>query len=156
MTIRVHAEPCTGRDLRPGDLFSVVGPEYWDHIDDRKSVGEKAYIRTNSPMDIAPDVDAPVFRLTVLDDDADEMLESLEVVMATTCFFGIDNVPREMVNMVRETSLELVRRIRGNRSDEMFITTEDVKLIYAAKLRFALTALERGFDAAMKAEGLDV
>lgn len=47
--MKVKAIPVRVEHLKPGDLFSVAGPEYWDFIDDRESLGEKAYIRTNTP-----------------------------------------------------------------------------------------------------------
>ena len=62
----VKAELTTGRDLKPGDLFSTVGPEYWATINERPSVGERVYIRTNTPADIFLDVDEPIYRITVL------------------------------------------------------------------------------------------
>lgn len=37
-----------GDELKPGDLFSTVGQEYWDTIKSNKSVGERVYIRTEA------------------------------------------------------------------------------------------------------------
>jgi hypothetical protein len=47
MTIK--ATPIVARNLKPGDLFSTLGAEYWDHIDVSGSCGEKLYVRTNAP-----------------------------------------------------------------------------------------------------------
>lgn len=47
--MKIKAIAVRAEDLKPGDLFSTAGPEYWDFIDDRESLGEKAYIRTNTP-----------------------------------------------------------------------------------------------------------
>jgi hypothetical protein len=46
--IRVFATPTKGKDLLPGDLFSTAGPEYWKTVEDKDSIGERVYIRTNS------------------------------------------------------------------------------------------------------------
>ena len=63
--MKVHAEACTGRDLKPGDLFSTMGSDYWSNIQLNHAIGEKVYIRTNEPCDTAPDADLPIFRITV-------------------------------------------------------------------------------------------
>jgi len=63
--MRIIASPCKGRDLKPGDLFSTVGPSYWDHFHENRSIGERVYIRTETPCENAPDADAPVFRVTI-------------------------------------------------------------------------------------------
>jgi hypothetical protein len=47
--MKIKAIPVRAEDLKPGELFSTAGPEYWDSIDDRESLGERAYIRTNTP-----------------------------------------------------------------------------------------------------------
>lgn len=65
MGVKIKAELVTGRDLAPGDLFSVVGPEHWDHAVDGLSVGESVYIRTNSPAALYSDVDKPIYRITI-------------------------------------------------------------------------------------------
>jgi hypothetical protein len=63
--IKIRAEPIKGRDLQPGDLFSTHGPSYWDGAMDKGSVGERVYIRTNSPASDAPDAEDTVYRITV-------------------------------------------------------------------------------------------
>lgn len=41
---------CKGKDLLPGNLFSSVGPEYWGPVMKHgSSIGERVYIRTNTP-----------------------------------------------------------------------------------------------------------
>lgn len=47
MKLRVESVRC--RDLRPGDLFSTAGPEYWYGGRDWHAVGERVYIRTEAP-----------------------------------------------------------------------------------------------------------
>ncbi len=61
----VKATPCKGRDLKPGDLFSIEGPEYWNFFDLTGSVGEQVYIRTNTPADRFPDADEEIYRIEV-------------------------------------------------------------------------------------------
>ena len=65
MSVRIKAKLVTGRDLKPGDLFSTAGPEYWSTAADKLSVGEMVYIRTNSPGDLYKDVDEPIYLITV-------------------------------------------------------------------------------------------
>lgn len=55
-----------GRDLQPGDLFSIFGQEYWDSIGQRGSVGESVYVRTAIPADAFPDADEMVFKIEVV------------------------------------------------------------------------------------------
>lgn len=63
--MKINTEQCTGRDLKPGDLFSIAGPDYWAGFETRHGIGEKVYIRTEEPCDNAPDADAKVFRITI-------------------------------------------------------------------------------------------
>lgn len=64
MTIR--ATLCKGRDLKPGDLFSTEGQDYWGTFDQNLSVGERVYIRTNTPADLYPDLDEEIYRIEVM------------------------------------------------------------------------------------------
>ena len=68
--MKIVAVRCSGRNLKPGNLFSTVGPEYWDHIADRRSIGEKVWIRTDTPASDAPDEDILVYRIIVSQDPA--------------------------------------------------------------------------------------
>lgn len=63
---RIIAEKVLGKDLKPGELFSMVGPDYWDLAMDRRGIGERVYIRTNAPTSNAPDSDATVYRITII------------------------------------------------------------------------------------------
>lgn len=63
--MKIVAVKCSGRELKPGDLFSTVGPEYWDHVADRRSIGEKVWIRTDTPAGDAPDEDILVYRIII-------------------------------------------------------------------------------------------
>lgn len=71
--VRILAEPIIAKDLKPGDLFSMAGPEHWGVFDrdipnfsGLLPVGEKVYIRTNAPVENAPDGDAIVYRITII------------------------------------------------------------------------------------------
>ncbi len=64
--MKIIATPCIGRDLRPGDLFSTAGPEYWDTYEERGSIGERVYIRTCEPSGNAPDASEVVYRIEVV------------------------------------------------------------------------------------------
>lgn len=60
--------PIPWRDLKPGDLFSAVGPEYWDSgaWRDHASQGEKVYIRTEVSAELAPDgPDSLIYRIHI-------------------------------------------------------------------------------------------
>ncbi|HEY2243423.1 MAG TPA: hypothetical protein VGH47_04265 [Xanthobacteraceae bacterium] len=63
--MKVKATSVAGRDLHPGDLFSTVGPDYWQRIDANESIGERVYIRTNTPSANANDADACVFKIEI-------------------------------------------------------------------------------------------
>ena len=42
---------CKGKDLEAGDLFSPADSQYWSNYKVKKSIGEKVYIRTDTPLD---------------------------------------------------------------------------------------------------------
>ena len=63
--MKVVAVKCRGRELKPGDLFSTAGPEYWGCVAERRSIGEKVYIRTETPSSNAQDADSFVYRITI-------------------------------------------------------------------------------------------
>jgi hypothetical protein len=63
--IRINATAILGRDLRPGDLFSTAGPEYWDGFPTFPSIAERVYIRTASPATQSPDADEEVYRIEI-------------------------------------------------------------------------------------------
>jgi hypothetical protein len=65
MRATIKAELVKARDLKPGELFSTLGADYWDYWDKRGSIGESVYIRTNQPAEAAPDADEEVYRITV-------------------------------------------------------------------------------------------
>lgn len=68
MTMIIKVETVTGKDLQPGDLFSVVDEEWWGSVNDRDMdpapVGERVYIRTNAPCP-KDQVDDELVRLTI-------------------------------------------------------------------------------------------
>lgn len=63
--VRILAEPCLGKDLKPGELFSVMPPSYWDQFDRMDGVGERVYIRTNTPCPIGQEYE-PIYRITII------------------------------------------------------------------------------------------
>jgi len=52
----IRAIPIKVQDLEPGDLFSSLGQQYWGTVDLNLSLGEKLYIRTNSPPPLRKDI----------------------------------------------------------------------------------------------------
>ena len=67
--MRVKAEKVTGRDLKPGDLFSTAGQDYWDIAMNQGSVGERLYVRTKIDADRFDDADEPIYRITIERDE---------------------------------------------------------------------------------------
>ena len=65
MSVKIKAELVTGRDLKPGDLFSTAAQAYWAGAMDQGSCGEMVYIRTNIPANQFPDPDEPIYRVTI-------------------------------------------------------------------------------------------
>jgi len=63
--MKIKCTPMTGSELKPGDLFSTAGPSYWDLISQNKSIGERVYIRTETPFENAPDSDALVYKIEI-------------------------------------------------------------------------------------------
>lgn len=66
MGVKITATLVTGRDLKPGDLFSIAGPAYWDKAMDKRSVGEAVYIRTHTDASRFPDANDTVYRITII------------------------------------------------------------------------------------------
>lgn len=65
--ITISAYPIRGKDLKPGDLFSTEGPDYWNRVgihEEGRGVGERVYIRTNRPA--GPDQGAVVYKIEVV------------------------------------------------------------------------------------------
>ncbi len=63
--VTVTAERIIAKKLKPGDLFSIYGPEYWDNALDRGSIGEAVYLRTHEPAESAGDADTMVYKITI-------------------------------------------------------------------------------------------
>ena len=63
---KVIAELIKGRELKPGDLFSTAGPNYWNLALDKGSIGERVYVRTNTPADMTLDADEDIYRITII------------------------------------------------------------------------------------------
>ena len=53
MVMVIKVENITGKDLQPGDLFSIVNEVWWESVNNRDTdptpIGEMVYIRTNAP-----------------------------------------------------------------------------------------------------------
>lgn len=66
--MKIIAVPVKGKDLKPGDLFSIASQEYWDHIGSagHNSIGEKLYVRTDTPSNAADDAEALVYRIEIV------------------------------------------------------------------------------------------
>jgi hypothetical protein len=63
--MKINATKIMGKDLKPGDLFSTVGQIYWDVSDnDKLRIGEKVYIRTNSPCP-KDQLEEPIYKITI-------------------------------------------------------------------------------------------
>lgn len=83
-TIKIRA-----KDLKPGDLFSTYGKDYWDKasIGKEGQVGEKVFIRTdaNCPID---QYDVEVFKIEIVpgkyEIDNEEILNMLEDCLTET------------------------------------------------------------------------
>jgi len=61
----IKAEKVVANTLQPGDLFSTVGPDYWDDAIMGPAIGERVYIRTHIPSYHAPDGKVSVYKLTI-------------------------------------------------------------------------------------------
>ncbi len=47
--MKIKVTSVKGAELKPGELFSTAGPEYWAVKRDPNAIGEKVYIRTDAP-----------------------------------------------------------------------------------------------------------
>lgn len=65
MPLRIIAERVRASDLKPGDLFSTAGPAYWAIFAMKRSIGERVYIRTETPDSAAPDANEWIYRITI-------------------------------------------------------------------------------------------
>lgn len=64
--MRIKATACKGKDLLPGDLFSTANQYYWDTIKDRFSIGERVYIRTETPSNVTTDAEAIIYKIEII------------------------------------------------------------------------------------------
>ena len=65
MKVAIQCERVIGSVLKPGELFSTVGPEYWEDAMDKGSIGERVFIRTNSSAENVDDSAEYVYRITI-------------------------------------------------------------------------------------------
>ncbi len=78
MPVRIKATPTKARDLKPGDLFSIVGQATWDRLlQDPLAIGQRVYIRTNAPADVADDADEEVHKIEIVPDLTDAQRDLL-------------------------------------------------------------------------------
>jgi hypothetical protein len=64
--MKIKATPIQGKDLKSGDLFSTAGPFYWNSFQSRNSIGEKVYIRTETPCcDTTPGADLIMYKIEI-------------------------------------------------------------------------------------------
>ena len=66
--VSIKAEAMLGGELRPGDMFSTAGQEYWDRALEGPSIGEQVYIRTNSPTP-PQEAKVPIFRIVITEEE---------------------------------------------------------------------------------------
>lgn len=65
MALSFKCEEIVARDLKPGDLFSTSGSDYWNRERPAGAVGERVYVRTDAPAEASPDLNETVFRITI-------------------------------------------------------------------------------------------
>ena len=65
--MKIKTELVKGKDLKPGDLFSTRGDDYWQHLNSKilLSLGEKVYIRTEAPLPSIAEGEEQVYRITI-------------------------------------------------------------------------------------------
>lgn len=76
--VRIRAEKIEARYLKPGDLYSTVGHEYWDHAMLRGEVGITVLIRSAVDADGGDEI---VYRIIIEKPDR-----------------GVINAPRRLMN----------------------------------------------------------
>ena len=66
--MKIKATLLKGKDLEPGDLFSTMGQAYWDgvSISADNSIGERVYIRTNTPSELAIDKEMAIYKIEII------------------------------------------------------------------------------------------
>lgn len=64
--MKIKAVATRLKDLKPGDLFSNAGQEYWDTIKDQE-IGTSVFIRSEKPTPEDDDAIAlaPVYKVTI-------------------------------------------------------------------------------------------
>lgn len=91
-TMKIVAVQCKPSDLKPGDLFSSVGPSFWDqaHLGVGNkgpgAIGVKTYIRTEVPFDpMGGDAEAVVYRLHIIPTKVEQLLseKALRAIIET-------------------------------------------------------------------------
>ena len=63
--VKIKATPMLGKDLQPGDLFSMAPPSYWNQIDTNGSIGEKVHIRTNVSPYTTNDWGSTIYKIEI-------------------------------------------------------------------------------------------
>ena len=62
--IVINAEEVKCEDIKPGELFSARGADFWDGVPHLGSLGESVYIRMPTPVP-PNDVGRSTFRITI-------------------------------------------------------------------------------------------
>ena len=62
--MKILTEQMKAKDLKPGDLFSSEGASYWDNFHHQPSIGEKVYVRTDTPCPAAQEEEV-IYKLTI-------------------------------------------------------------------------------------------
>ena len=62
----IIATAIKANELKPGDLFSARGQDYWATALDNLSIGEAVFIRTNAPSHVAPDEQTVVYKIKIV------------------------------------------------------------------------------------------
>lgn len=62
--MKITATKTKAKDLEAGDLFSTANQTYWDSSKNNLSVGEKVYIRTETPTP-ADQAEEEIYKITI-------------------------------------------------------------------------------------------
>lgn len=75
--MKITATPVKAHELKPGDLFSTYGPDYWSLFDMRQSIGESVYIRTLAPPLDDSEKNLTVYRIVIERDKIEPQKETV-------------------------------------------------------------------------------
>ena len=128
--MKIIAVQCRGHELKAGDLFSTVGPEYWDRVVEHCSIGEKVYIRTGRPSTYASDKDSLVYRITFKSESAEgDVID--------------DDLLQEWVDAADTRIADLAQRLVGPGPKASHLSASEMHEVSDFVLDVALVALPR-------------